>query len=77
MFGWLATQESDAIDEDGWLHIGDLGSIDTWGHLGITGRVKDMIIHGGENIFPAEIENTLLEDTLIAEIAVVGIPDKK
>ena len=65
------------IDEDGWLHTGDLGSMDERGYVKITGRLKEMIIRGGENLFPAEIENTLLEHPAIAEVAVVGIPDPK
>ena len=67
----------ETIDANGWLHTGDLGSMDERGYLKITGRVKDMIIRGGENMFPAEIENALLEHSQIAEVAVVGIPDKK
>lgn len=66
-----------AIDADGWLHTGDLGTMDARGYVRITGRVKDMIIRGGENIFPVEIENAMLEHDAIAEIAVVGIPDEK
>jgi fatty-acyl-CoA synthase len=65
------------IDPQGWLHTGDLGSMDARGYVRITGRVKDMIIRGGENMFPAEIENELLEHPQIAEVAVVGIPDDK
>ena len=65
------------IDADGWLHTGDLGAMDARGYIRITGRVKDMIIRGGENMFPAEIENALLEHPQIAEVAVVGIPDDK
>lgn len=66
-----------AIDKDGWLHTGDLGRMDERGFLKITGRVKEMIIRGGENLFPAEIENALLEHEEIVEIAVVGVPDEK
>jgi len=66
-----------AIDKDGWLHTGDLGTMDARGFVKITGRVKDMIIRGGENLFPAEIENVMLEHDCIAEVAVVGIPDDK
>ena len=63
------------IDSDGWLHTGDLGTMDELGFVRITGRVKDMIIRGGENIFPAEIENVLITHPGIAEVAVVGVPD--
>ena len=70
-----ATRET--IDSDGWLHTGDLGAMDERGYVRITGRVKDMIIRGGENMFPAEIENVLMEHPRIAEVAVVGIPDEK
>ncbi len=66
-----------AIDKDGWLHTGDLGRMDERGFLKVTGRVKEMIIRGGENLFPAEIENVLLEHGAILEIAVVGVPDEK
>jgi fatty-acyl-CoA synthase len=66
---------ADAIDADGWLHTGDLGTMDERGYLKITGRVKEMIIRGGENLFPAEIENAMLEHEAITECAVVGIPD--
>jgi fatty-acyl-CoA synthase len=66
-----------AIDSQGWLHTGDLGTLDTHGFLQITGRVKDMIIRGGENHFPAEIENVLLRHPTVAEVAVVGLPDER
>jgi fatty-acyl-CoA synthase len=66
-----------AIDADGWLHTGDLGTMDARGYVRITGRVKDMIIRGGENLFPAEIENILLEYPDVAEVAVVGVPDAR
>ncbi len=66
-----------AIDGEGWLHTGDLGRMDARGYVRITGRVKEMIIRGGENLFPAEIENALLELDGVAEVAVVGIPDEK
>lgn len=66
-----------AIDKDGWLHTGDLGRMDARGYVKITGRVKEMIIRGGENLFPAEIENVMLEHDVIDEVAVVGIPDDK
>jgi fatty-acyl-CoA synthase len=64
-----------AIDADGWLHTGDLGSMDARGYVRITGRLKEMIIRGGENLFPAEIENVLVTHPDVAEVAVIGVPD--
>ncbi len=66
-----------AIDKDKWLHTGDLGRMDSRGYLTITGRVKEMIIRGGENLFPAEIENAMLEHGDVVEVAVIGVPDDK
>lgn len=66
-----------AIDKDGWMHTGDLGRMDAQGFITITGRVKEMIIRGGENLFPVEIENILLEHAEVAQVAVVGLPDEK
>ena len=66
-----------AIDSDGWLHTGDLGTLDAQGFVRVTGRVKDMIIRGGENHFPAEIEAVLVEHPDVAQVAVVGLPDAK
>ena len=66
---------AETIDADGWLHTGDLGRMDARGYVTVTGRVKEMIIRGGENHFPAEIENCLLEHPDVAEVAVVGLPD--
>ena len=65
---------SKAIDAERWLLTGDLGRMDSRGYVSITGRVKEMIIRGGENLFPAEIENAMLEHQDIAEVAVVGVP---
>jgi len=65
------------IDEDGWLHSGDLGTCDENGYYRITGRIKDMIIRGGENIYPREIEELLLTIPEVTDVQVVGIPDKK
>jgi fatty-acyl-CoA synthase len=66
-----------AIDGDGWLHTGDLGSMDAAGYVRITGRVKDMIIRGGENLFPVEIEEVLYQHPAVAEVAVIGVPDER
>lgn len=68
---------AEAIDTDGWMHTGDLGMMDEQGFITITGRVKEMIIRGGENLFPVEIENILLEHDTVAQAAVVGLPDEK
>ncbi len=68
---------SAAIDSEGWLHTGDLGTMDKQGFIRITGRVKDMIIRGGENHFPAEIEAVLVTHPDVAQIAVLGLPDEK
>ena len=64
-----------AIDADGWYHTGDLASVDARGYLRIEGRIKDMIIRGGENIYPREIEDALLAHPAVAEAAVLGVPD--
>jgi fatty-acyl-CoA synthase len=66
-----------AIDEAGWYHTGDLASMDDRGYLRIEGRLKDMIIRGGENIYPREIEELLFAHPGVAEVAVVGMPDPR
>lgn len=70
-----ATRE--AIDDCGWLHTGDLATMDEDGYCNITGRVKDMIIRGGENIYPREIEEFLYTHPKISQVQVIGIPDQK
>jgi fatty-acyl-CoA synthase len=64
-----------AIDAQGWLHSGDLGTMDADGYVRITGRLKEMIIRGGENIYPREIEEFLYTHPKIAQVAVFGVPD--
>lgn len=79
MLGYFDMDEATAValDAGGWLHTGDLGSMDTRGYLRITGRLKDIIIRGGENIHPREIEDLLAAHPGVAEVAVVGVPDEK
>ena len=67
----------DAIDAGGWMHTGDLAVIDEQGYCNIVGRVKDMIIRGGENIYPREIEEFLYRHPAVLDVAVVGVPDAK
>lgn len=66
-----------AIDANGWLHTGDLGAVDEQGNFKITGRIKEMIIRGGENIYPREIEEFLHKHPKVRDVYVVGVPDKK
>jgi fatty-acyl-CoA synthase len=66
-----------AIDSEGWYHTGDLASMDERGYCRVEGRLKDMIIRGGENIYPREIEDLLFSHPGVAEVTVVGIPDSK
>jgi len=73
MIGFLGDEES-PIDGEGWLHTGDLGRLDEDGHLWITGRSKDLIIRGGENIAPVAVERALMTVPGVTEVAVVGIP---
>ena len=68
---------ADAIDEDGWMHSGDLGTMDEEGYARITGRAKDMVIRGGENLYPREIEEFLMAHPDISDVQVVGVPDEK
>jgi fatty-acyl-CoA synthase len=66
-----------AIDSEGWFHSGDIGYFDDEGYLFICDRVKDMVISGGENVYPAEVESVLYTHPSIAEVAVIGLPDEK
>jgi fatty-acyl-CoA synthase len=79
MKGYYKNPEAtaDAIDGDGWLHTGDLAIMDENGYCKITGRIKDMIIRGGENIYPREIEEFLYTHPKVMDVQVVGIPSSK
>ncbi|HEY2707351.1 MAG TPA: AMP-binding protein [Caulobacteraceae bacterium] len=68
---------AEAIDADGWMHTGDLGTIDAEGYGNIVGRIKDMVIRGGENIYPREVEEFLYTHPKVADVTVVGLPDAK
>ncbi|MGM0521179.1 MAG: AMP-binding protein, partial [Pseudomonadota bacterium] len=70
-----ATEE--AIDEAGWMHTGDLATMDDEGYVQIVGRIKDMVIRGGENVYPKEIEEFLYTHPGVSEVQVTGVPDKK
>lgn len=68
---------AEAIDRNGWFHTGDVGYFDEDNFLFICDRIKDMVISGGENIYPAEVESVLFEHSAIAEVAAIGVPDDK
>jgi fatty-acyl-CoA synthase len=74
---WNAPEATAAVLRDGWFHTGDMGHVDAEGYLTVDGRKKEMIISGGENIYPAEIENVLLDCPDIAEASVVGRADPR
>jgi len=78
MKGYYKMEEAtrQAIDEDGWLHTGDLATVDEKGNYRITGRIKDMIIRGGENIYPKEIEELLYRHPKVKDVQVIGVPSK-
>jgi fatty-acyl-CoA synthase len=79
LIGYLGDPEATAraIDVEGWVHTGDLGSMDGRGMVTVTGRLKDLIIRGGDNIAPAEIESVLVTHPAVLEAAVVGLPDER
>lgn len=70
-----ATRE--AVDADNWLHTGDLGTMDEAGYVRVTGRLKDMVIRGGENIYPREVEEFLYQHPAVLDVQVAGVPDAK
>ena len=79
MLGYWNDEEktADAIDEAGWMHTGDLATLDEQGYCNIVGRVKDMVIRGGENVYPREIEEFLYRHERIQDVQVFGVPDLK
>jgi fatty-acyl-CoA synthase len=72
----MPEKSAEAIDHDGWLHSGDLATLDAKGYVNIVGRIKDMVIRGGENIYPREIEEFLIRHPGIADVQIVGVPDQ-
>ncbi|WP_237276987.1 AMP-binding protein [Streptomyces caniscabiei] len=77
MRGYLGRPEETAkVLVDGWLHTGDVGRLDADGYLTLVGRSKYMIIRGGENIYPKEIEDVLVGDPAVLDAAVIGVPDE-
>jgi fatty-acyl-CoA synthase len=79
MLGYWDDEErtSQAIDAAGWMHTGDLATMDTDGYCNIVGRIKDMVIRGGENFYPREIEEFLYRHPAIQDVQVFGIPDPR
>jgi fatty-acyl-CoA synthase len=72
-----AARTSEVLDREGWMHTGDLGVIDSQGYCNIVGRIKDMIIRGGENIYPREVEEFLFKHPKILGVSCFGVPDRK
>jgi fatty-acyl-CoA synthase len=72
-----AERTKEAIDAAGWMHTGDLATIDVEGYCNIVGRLKDMVIRGGENVYPREIEEFLYRHPKIQDVQVIGVPDHK
>jgi len=67
----------EAIDAEGWMHTGDLATMDEQGYVNIVGRIKDMVIRGGENVYPREIEEFLYRHPKVQDVQVVGVPDRQ
>jgi hypothetical protein len=75
---WNDTERTaEAIDADGWMHTGDLATMDDEGYVNIVGRSKDMVIRGGENVYPREVEEFLYSHPAIADVQVIGVPDTR
>jgi fatty-acyl-CoA synthase len=79
MLGYWQDEERtrESIDRAGWMHTGDLATMDADGYLSIVGRIKDMVIRGGENIYPREVEEFLYTHPAVADVQVVGVPDAR
>src|SRR3954454_3366445 len=79
MLGYWQDPErtAEAIDPAGWMHTGDLATMDDDGYLNIVGRSKDMVIRGGENVYPREIEEFLYTHDAVADVQVIGVPDER
>jgi fatty-acyl-CoA synthase len=75
--GTMPEATAAAVDAEGWLHSGDLGTVDENGYFKITGRIKDMIIRGGENVYPREIEEFLLAMSGVKDVQVAGVGSGK
>ena len=79
MLGYWEDDEktAESIDADGWMHSGDLATMDEAGYVNIVGRIKDMIIRGGENVYPREIEEFLYSHPDVKDVQVIGVPDER
>jgi fatty-acyl-CoA synthase len=79
MHGYWGDDEKtrEAVDADGWMHTGDLATMDAEGYVNIVGRIKDMVIRGGENVYPREIEEFLYRHPAVSDVQVIGVPDPK
>ena len=79
MLGYWGDEEktAEAIDAAGWMHTGDLGTMDEYGYGNVVGRIKDMVIRGGENVYPREIEEYLYRHEAIQDVQVIGVPDER
>jgi fatty-acyl-CoA synthase len=79
MLGYWDNPEAtgEAIDQARWMHTGDLATLDAHGYANIVGRIKDMVIRGGENVYPREVEEFLYQHPAVGDVQVVGVPDQR